>query len=112
MKIVEQQNRDYKEELRIATYYSFGDKDNRAARQAMSDLSKEGIIFIPMGKRRYVRVERAAKSLVNRHLWSLIRMLRTTYINRIKPLEKYLSEEQKQYLYDGDLFKEGERYDI
>ena len=79
-------------------------EDNRLLRKAMSDLTEEGIIFIPIGDKVYRRIELCTSDQVEKYYRTQLSHLRTQYFNRIKPLEKHMRKELLDELHEGGLF--------
>lgn len=96
----------YKKLLRERKEVKIVGKDNRLLRKAMSDLTEEGIIFIPIGDKVYRRIELCDNDQVERYYRMQLSHLRTQYFNRIKPLEKHMRKELLDELHEGGLFNE------
>jgi DNA-binding transcriptional regulator YhcF (GntR family) len=85
----------WKEVLRKNTWVSTdGNKDERAIRKAISELRKEGIIYIPAGTYKYLRVEAGMTKEVEQFVAKQIKHLATQYFNTVKPLRDYVSDEK------------------
>mgnify|MGYP001182221449 FL=1 len=97
---------DYKELLRKRKEVKIIQDDNRPLRKAMSDLTEEGIIFIPIGDKVYRRIELCTSDQVERYYRMQLSHLQTQYFNRIKPLEKHMRKELLDELHEGGLFNE------
>lgn len=93
--------------IRTREYVEFNQGDDRLIRKAISELSKEGIIFISVGKYSYKRIEIATDEEKSRYFNLIKSTLATTYYNRIIPIKHFLSDEQKKELYAfAELIKE------
>lgn len=85
-----------RDRLRVDTT---GRKDERAIRKAISELRKEGIIFIPNGEHYYMNADKVNINFAKDFAKAQKKAWLTQYVNTIKPLEKYLDEEDKKELY-------------
>lgn len=67
----------------------------RIIREAMGELGKAGILFIPVSSHLYMRVDEATPlDLVEKALHSNVQHLKTQYRNKIKPFRQFISEEK------------------
>lgn len=85
-----------RDRLRVSTKNR---SDERAIRQAISELRKEGIIFIPNGDHYYINVDKVEIPFAKDFAKAQKRAWLTQYVNTIKPLERFLDEEDKKELY-------------
>ena len=84
---------ELKEELRTQKIIYSHDFDNpRAVRQAISELRKEGIIFIPssIGKGIYVDINGANDAEIRAYYHAQERHFKTQYHNSLLPVKKWL----------------------
>lgn len=70
--------------------------ERRKVREAISELSKEGIIFINDHNHNYKRIELATQEEIDRYYKETESHLLTTYFNRFKPLKGYITDEHKK----------------
>ena len=94
--------REYEE----ITFY----KDDRPARRKISELSKEGIIFIPIATRTYRRIELCTEEEIEAYYFTQLKSMNTQYFQRLKPLTDYIKKERLNELHQGTLF-EGRYYE-
>lgn len=75
-------------------------KDEREIRKAISELRKEGIIFIPVGNHTYADVDKheTLKQKAREFAQEQKNALITQYRNTLKPLSQYLTEADKREL--------------
>jgi hypothetical protein len=73
----------------------------RTIRQLLSQLRKEGIIFIPskLGKGVYVRIDIANKEEIEQYAQAQSRHFMTQYFNTMLPMKKYLSDQKRKELF-------------
>lgn len=95
-----------KDIIRDRDELDFNGEDNRALRRSVSQLSKEGIIFVAVGNWKYKRIERCTETERDAYIASRISALRTEYFNRIVPIKKYMKKEHLALLHEGGLFDE------
>jgi hypothetical protein len=82
-------------------------KDNRRFRKVMSDLRKQGILFIPLGRNGdYKRIEHCTQHEIDRYANEQIKSLITQYNNTVKPLKNYINSEMLKELHEGGLYDE------
>ena len=79
--------------------------NNRSYRDAISRLSKQGIIYIPIGNYRYKRIEQCTDEQVERHFKQQLSAIRTQYFNKIRPLKNYIDDKLWNELHEGGLFE-------
>ncbi len=84
----------WKEILRKQTRVATDNQDERIVRQAISELRKENIIFIPVGTKVYARVDETMTDDVEQFVATQIKHLKTQYFNTVKPLRNYVSDEK------------------
>ena len=80
--------------------------DNRFQRKAISELRKEGIVFIPIGRFIYKRIELCNEEERNSYIDSQIASAKTNYHNTILPIRRFMTDEQLKQLHNGGLFNE------
>ena len=80
--------------------------DNRFQRKAISELRKEGIVFIPIGSFIYKRIELCNEDERNDYINSQIASAKTNYYNTILPIRRFMNDEQLKQLHGGGLFNE------
>lgn len=85
-------------------------KDDRPARRKISELSKEGIIFIPVTTRTYRRIELCTEEEIENYYYMQLKSMNTQYFQRLKPLEEHIKKERLNELHQGTLF-EGRLYE-
>ena len=85
-------------------------KDERAVRKVLSELSKEGIIFIPIETRTYRKIELCTDKQIEEYYLTQLSSMNTQYFQRLKPLEKHIKKERLNDLHQGSLF-EGRLYE-
>ena len=68
-------------------------EEKRVYRKAVSQLSKEGIIFISDHNHNFKRIEIATADEKNRYATEQVNHVKSTYLNRIKPIKQYISDE-------------------
>jgi transposase len=73
----------------------------RTIRQLLSQLRKEGIIFIPSkrGKGVYVRIDKAQQDEIEQYAQAQSRHFKTQYFNTMLPMKKYLSDQKLKELF-------------
>ena len=71
-------------------------KNERTIRQLLSQLRKEGFIFIPskLGKGVYVRIDQASKDEIDQYARAQTKHFKTQYFNTMLPMKKFI-EDQK-----------------
>ena len=87
----------WKEELRhshqVDTRYT--PDQERTIRQAISELRKEQIIYIPTNTHTYQRVtEETPIEIVEKFVKGQVKHLATQYFNTVKPLKNYVADEK------------------
>ena len=88
-----------KNSQKVNTY--FKPDQERTIRLAISELRKEGIIFIPTNSHTYELVnEETPIEVVERFVGSQIRHLATQYFNTVKPLKNYVADEKMKTMMD------------
>lgn len=82
--------KDYIKTLKII--YTSDYPQERTVREAISELSKEGIIFIPssIGKGIYVSIEGASEDEIVRYYQSQDKHFKTQYFNKVLPIKKWI----------------------
>jgi len=81
---------------------------NRYQRRAISELRKEGIVFVPIGNFVYKRIELCTREQKDKFINTHTASLRTQYLNTLKPLKDHMTKEQLDYIHNGGLFKDYE----
>lgn len=94
-----------KNQLRHSTIVEINSSDDRLTRRAMEELVQENIIYISLGKFVYQRIELCSKEMIDRYYWMLVKTIKKV-VRKLRAIEKYLSKEQKDYIYNGGLFDE------
>ena len=92
---------ELKEELRTQKIiYSHDFENSRAVRQAISELRKEGIIFIPssIGKGVYININGASEDEVRTYYHAQERHFKTQYQNSLRPVKKWIENHDKAQL--------------
>jgi hypothetical protein len=84
----------WKEKIKALDVVNTKNKNGRVMRTAMSELRKEGVIFVPLGKFNYFKVDETMTDDVERFLKKQIKHLKTQYFNTVKPLRNYVSDEK------------------
>lgn len=76
-------------------------QSERAIRQILSQLRKEGVIFIPskLGKGIYVRIDHASKEEIDVYARSQAKHFKTQYFNTMLPMKKYVQDQHLQSLF-------------
>ena len=94
------QIKQLKEELRDQRFITKNSYTNeRAVRRAISELRKEGVIFIPTDETGvYVRIDYATSDLVSRYLHSQIESVKTQLKNTMLPLREYVKDQKLEKL--------------
>ncbi len=71
-------------------------KNERVIRQLLSQLRREGIIFIPskLGKGVYVRIDHAAQEEIDQYAKAQAKHFKTQYFNTMLPMKRFV-EDQK-----------------
>ena len=80
--------------------------ENRFQRKAISELRKEGIVFIPIAPFVYRRIELCNGDQRDDYINSQIASVHTNFFNTILPIKKYMSAEQLKELHGGGLFEQ------
>lgn len=86
---------ELKEQIQsLGIIYKSDYPNERAVREVLSELRKDGHIFIKsdLGKGVYVDIEKASKSEIAKYNRAQIRHFKTHYFNTMLPLKKYVSE--------------------
>lgn len=94
----------YKKLLRERKEVKIVGEDNRLLRKAMSDLTDEGIIFIPIGNKVYRRIELCDNEQIEKYYRSQLAHLKTQYFKRLKPLNDHMRKEFLEEIHEGGLF--------
>ena len=76
---------------------------NRGQRKMLSDLRKEGIIFIPIGNFTYKRIEKCDREQIDKYINTQIASMNSQYFSTIKPIKDYMTDEQLKRLHFGGL---------
>lgn len=95
-----------KELIKDRSEISFA-KDERAVRKALSELSKEGIIFIPIAPRTYRKIELCTDKQIEDYYLTQLSSMNTQYFQRLKPLADRIKKERLNELHQGTLFERG-----
>ncbi len=71
-------------------------KSERSVRQLLSQLRKEGVIFIPskLGKGVYIRVDQASKEEIDQYAHAQAKHFRTQYFNTMLPMKKFVDDQK------------------
>jgi hypothetical protein len=77
---------------------------NRVYRRAISELRREGIIYIPVDKRFYKRIELCTKEEQDKYIRKQLSSWKTQYFNSIVPIKNYMTDEHLKILHEGGLF--------
>lgn len=98
----------YKEKIRELDQIKLieNGNENRFQRKAISELRKEGVVFIPVAPFVYRRIELCNEEERNSYINSQIASAKTNYRNTILPIRHYMSAEQLRELHNGGLFNE------
>ena len=82
--------KDYLTTLKII--YTSDYPDERIVRKAISELSKEGLIFIPssIGKGIYVSIDGASEDEIVRYYLSQDKHFKTQYFNKVVPIKNWI----------------------
>jgi|GEM_PF-5786701 len=71
------------------------DPNERIIRKAMSELTKEGVLFVPVASHTYIKVGKETPlDLIEKALHANFEHLKTQYRNKIKPFRQYVTEEK------------------
>lgn len=97
----------YKEKIRELEQIKIieNGNENRFQRKAISELRKEGIVFIPIAPFVYRRIELCNGDQRDDYINSQIASVHTNFFNTILPIKKYMSAEQLKELHGGGLFE-------
>lgn len=71
------------------------DENYRQVRQAMSELRKEGVIYVPVGNNRYQKLNpdvSKEREQIEAFVRTQVAHLATQYFNTVKPLKNYVSD--------------------
>ena len=82
--------KDYLKTLKII--YTSDYPQERTVREAISELSKEGLIFIPssIGKGIYVIIDGASEDEIVKYYQSQDKHFKTQYFNKVLPIKKWI----------------------
>ena len=82
-------------------------RDERFVRKMISELSKEGIIFVPIATRTYRRIDLCTEEQIEAYYYTQLKSMNTQYFQRLKPLVNYIKKERLNALHEGTLFERG-----
>lgn len=83
----------WKEQLRNAGSIDIQDHpEERQIRKAVSELRKEGIIFLPI-KHEYWRIDYVTSDKIEEYAQTQIAHLQTQYFNTLLPIKRYIKDE-------------------
>jgi transposase len=76
-------------------------QSERTIRQLLSQLRKEGVIFIPskLGKGIYVRIDTAHRDEIEQYAQAQAKHFKTQYFNTMLPMKKYLEDQKLKDLF-------------
>lgn len=87
----------------------------RVIRQILSQLRKEGIIYVPskLGRGVYVRIDHASQIEIEAYAHSQVKHFKTQYFNTMLPMKQYIQDQKLQALFGQfeGLHDEGSSYD-
>ncbi len=101
---------ELKEELIKFEVIKTTGRNNRRVRKAISDLSKEGIIFVPTSSHTYKRIEVCTQEEIMAYYLTQIKSASTHYFNKIKPIKNFIKKENIDELHKGTIFEKGDYY--
>jgi len=84
-----------KDEIKRKTLVNTSDyPQERIVRSVLSELRKEGILFIPsdQGKGIYIRIDQANRSEIESYAKAQARHFRTQYFNTMLPMKRYVED--------------------
>lgn len=71
------------------------DENYRQVRQAISELRKDGVIYVPLGNNRYGKLNPEVakdREMIEAFVRTQVAHLATQYFNTVKPLKNYVSD--------------------
>lgn len=74
--------------------YEFGKSKERTVRKVISELRREGVIFIPIAPYVYANANTLSDEEVRQFMNAQIGHLRTQYFNTLKPLQNRVKDDQ------------------
>lgn len=95
-------NSDRKESIKeLGIIYTSDYPNARSVREVLSELRKDGYIFIKsdIGKGVYVAIEKASKSEIAKYAHAQIRHFKTHYFNTVLPMKQYVEEQEHVRLF-------------
>jgi len=84
-----------KDEIKRQTLVNTSDyPQERIVRSVLSELRKEGILFIPsdQGKGIYIRIDHANRSEIENYAKAQARHFKTQYFNTMLPMKRYVED--------------------
>jgi hypothetical protein len=78
---------------------SASDAERRLMRKHFSKLSKQGIIYIPVGHWCYKHISICTEEEINNFVHRQLAQMKTQYFNRLKPLQRFVKDHKIQKMY-------------
>ncbi len=100
---------DFKTKLKRLNQITLSDDANinRMQRMKISELRKEGEhIFLSVGRRHYKRIELCTREQKDKYINGRLSSMNTQYFNSVKPIERFMTKEQLDFIHNGGLFSE------